>query len=112
MEGEIEWCVDIFCIHFDTLIPADNNKYNFFETIDHYFINCDCYKMVGTVYNSNCIYKKSYPEISDEEYWNKVSIEELKERLEKENKNKEEIEKLIKKIEKDMTREYLYPEEN
>lgn len=109
IDGEIQWNVDIFCIHSNRLNVAES-EYIYFQTKGHYFLNCDCYKTVRNIYNSKCIYNKDYNEISEEEYWNKVSVEELKKRLEIEKSNKEEIDKLIKKIEKEMTREYLFPE--
>jgi len=112
-DGEIEWFVDIFCIHSDMLIP-NINKYNYFETNGHYFSNCDCFQIIGVVYNSKCLYNQSFKEISNEEYFNKVSIEELSQRLEIEKKNKEEQDALIKKLEKEIAKrkDFVFYDDN
>ena len=52
---EVEWILDIFCVHNDFLIP--HNKKQIYQNIlnkyvEHYFLNCDCPQI-----NDECIYK-------------------------------------------------------
>ena len=51
---EIEWSLDIFCIHTNFLI---SNKWLFLsQNNNHYFVNCDCNKEV----NGDCYYYSFY----------------------------------------------------
>ena len=37
---DIEWSLEIFCIHEDYLLSSNNHKIP--KKYNHYFINCDC----------------------------------------------------------------------
>jgi hypothetical protein len=57
---EIEWSVEIFCIHSDFLIPYSSINKNNSEVDEHYFSNCDCDRKLNNLKNSNvkCKYIK------------------------------------------------------
>ena len=46
---EIEWSLDVFCIHNDFLIST--NHFFIFSKYNHYFINCDCGNKDDCYYN-------------------------------------------------------------
>jgi len=51
---EVEWILDIFCIHKDFLVP--HNKKQIYQNmlnrnVEHFFLNCDCPQL-----NNECIY--------------------------------------------------------
>ena len=52
---EIDWILELFCIHTDFLVRF--NKRNYPKDFNkHYFINCDCYKKD----NEECYYNTFY----------------------------------------------------
>ena len=56
---EVEWILDIFCIHKDFLVPY--NKKQIYQNllnqkVEHYFLNCDCPQN----YNDECLYNLLY----------------------------------------------------
>jgi len=76
---EIDWILEIFCIHSDFLALYDENIYcNNTNNINHYFLNCDCDKINNY---SECYYNGFF----SNKNWKKVDKEELK-KLEKQRK--------------------------
>lgn len=70
---EIDWILDIFCIHSDFLVKYDNNKNNSNKNNNkHYFINCDC----NSNSNEDCYYNDFYKNNNSK----KMDEEELKKR--------------------------------
>ena len=72
---EIEWKLEIFCIHYNFLIPSENkNLYNNANKrkSKHYFINCDCFQIFNDNNNGECFFNKK----------NEVKIEELNKKYE------------------------------
>ena len=57
---EIEWRLEIFCIHSDFLIPYSSINKNYSEVDEHYFSNCDCDIKLNNLKDSNvkCKYIK------------------------------------------------------
>ena len=83
---EVEWILEIFCIHSDFLVSSHKNfEYKNLKYIQHFFLNCDC-----------CLNEKNecyYNEYITDENWkklNKENIQNLKEiKEEKKEENKE-----------------------
>ena len=72
---EIDWILDIFCIHTDFLVKYDKikNKNNSnTNNVKHYFINCDC----NSNNNEDCYYNDFYKNNN----FKKMDEEELKKR--------------------------------
>ena len=62
---EIDWILEIYCIHSDFLVEYNSNIHRNFKDI-HYFINCDCC-------NSDCYYKGFYTN----ENWRRMDQEQI-----------------------------------
>ena len=55
-EIEIDWILELFCIHTDFLVSF-NKKNNIKDFNKHYFINCDCNKQENEECYYNTVYK-------------------------------------------------------
>ena len=71
---EIDWILEIYCIHTDFLVQYNSSIHKNYNDIEHYFLYCDC-----CTNNTECYYKEFYTK----ENWRKLDQEELK-NLEKE----------------------------
>ena len=67
---EIDWTLEIFCIHTDFLITYNSNIHKNNKEMEHYFLICDCCQ----TNNSECYYKGFYTK----ENWIKMDQEELR----------------------------------
>ena len=84
---EVEWILDLFCIHTDFLVPYRKNikniKYKRLKYVQHFFLNCDC-----------CLNDKNecyYNEFITDEKWKKL----YKENLQNSEEGKEEDKTII-----------------
>jgi len=69
---EIDWILDIFCIHTDFLVKYDKNKNNSnINNNKHYFINCDCNSNNKEDCYYNDFYKNNNFKKMDEEEFKK-----------------------------------------
>ena len=79
---EVEWALEIFCIHTDFLVPYHKIfKYKNLKYGQHFFLNCDC-----------CLNEKKecyYNEFITDEKWEKLNKENLQksEEIKEEDKN-------------------------
>ena len=93
-EMEMEWVLEIYCIHSNYLIQYSNNDENN-TNIEHYFTNCDCTHIKNNN-NEECYYNLFYKE----ENLRKLNKEELK--MKEMDKLKKEIEEEKIKLEKEL----------
>ena len=67
---EIEWRLEVFCFHSNFLVSNDNKNYYYFKSQNHFFSNCDCFKIID--FNSEEWYYNNNDFTQNEEYsWKK-----------------------------------------
>ena len=78
---DIDWSLEIFCIHNDFLLEYDKNNYRRYQ--NHYFINCDC----NSKSDDTCYYNMFFENNKKAEKVN-LTKEEIKDIKDEKNKRK------------------------
>ena len=63
---DIDWSLEIFCIHTDFLVEYNKNKFSK-KYKNHYFINCDCNKSDDECYYNDFYKNKNFIKINEDE---------------------------------------------